>query len=75
MTKIRNQKAIADLGKRLKAARKEKGLSIYALANIADVERSQIMRIENGKSNPTISTLLAVAGALDLKLRDLLENY
>lgn len=75
MTKIRNQKAIADLGKRLKAARKEKALSIYALANIADVERSQIMRIENGKSNPTISTLLAITGALNVKLRDLLEGY
>lgn len=73
MTKIRNQKAITLLGKRIKTAREEKGLSIYALAILADVERSQIMRIEKGTSNPTISTLLALTVALEIKLKDLFD--
>lgn len=73
MTKIRNQKAITELGKKIKSLRKEKGLSIYALANLADIERSQIMRIEDGTTNTTVSTLLAIALALEVKPKELFE--
>jgi transcriptional regulator with XRE-family HTH domain len=73
VTKIRNQKAITELGKKIKSLRKEKGLSIYALANLADIERSQIMRIEDGTTNTTVSTLLAIAAALEVKPKELFE--
>lgn len=39
----------------------------------ADVELSQIYRIEKGMINPTLSTLYSLAIALDLKLKDLLD--
>ena len=74
MTKIRNQKAISSFGKRVKALRKEKGLSQYQLAFEADIDRSQVISIENGKLNTTISTIYALAAALDVKPKDLLEN-
>jgi transcriptional regulator with XRE-family HTH domain len=73
VTNIRNQKAITELGKKIKSLRKEKGLSIYALANLADIERSQIMRIEDGTTNTTVSTLLAIASALKVKQKELFE--
>jgi transcriptional regulator with XRE-family HTH domain len=73
VTKIRNQKAITELGKKIKSLRKEKGLSIYALANLADIERSQILRIEDGTTNTTVSTLLAIAGALEVKPKELFD--
>ena len=73
MTKIRNQKAITEIGRRIKNLRKEKGLSVYALANIADIERSQILRIESGTTNTTISTILAIASALEVKPKELFD--
>lgn len=73
MTKIRNQKAINAFAKRIKALRKEKGLSQYQLALEADIDRSQIILIEKGEINTTISTIYALADALGVKPKDLFE--
>jgi transcriptional regulator with XRE-family HTH domain len=43
------------------------------LANLADIERSQIMWIEDGTTNTTVSTLLAIALALEVKPKELFE--
>jgi len=73
VTKIRNQKAINTFAKRVKALRKEKGLSQYQLALEADIDRSQIILIEKGEINTTISTIYALADALSVKPKDLFE--
>ena len=73
VTKIRNQKAINSFAKKIKALRKEKGLSQYKLAYEADIDRSQVISIEKGMLNPTISTIYALAQALDVKPKDLLD--
>jgi len=73
VTKIRNQKAINAFAKRIKALRKEKGLSQYQLALEADIDRSQIILIEKGEINTTISTIYALADALGVKPKDLFE--
>ncbi len=38
-----------------------------------DVDLSQIYRIEKGMVNPTLSTLNAIANALDITLKDLFD--
>lgn len=43
------------------------------LAFEADIEYSQIARIERGIANPTISTLYVLAKSLDVKPQDLLK--
>ncbi len=73
MTKIRNQKAITAFGKKIKTLRKSKGLSQYNLAFEANIDRSQVIAIENGTGNPTISTIYALAEALRIKPKELLE--
>jgi transcriptional regulator with XRE-family HTH domain len=73
VTKIRNQKAITAFGKKVKALRKSKGFSQYNLAFEANIDRSQVIAIENGTGNPTISTIYALAEALKVKPRELLE--
>jgi transcriptional regulator with XRE-family HTH domain len=52
----------------LKAARKGKGLSQRTLAEKAGVLQTQISRIENGATDFRLSTLIALARALDLEL-------
>lgn len=58
-------------GKNLRRIRKEKDLSMEALANLAEIELSQIYRIETGKINPKLITILRIAKALEISSREL----
>jgi predicted transcriptional regulator len=48
-----------------------KKLTMQQLANQADIEISQIYRIETGKINPKLSTILSIARALEISAKDL----
>jgi transcriptional regulator with XRE-family HTH domain len=52
----------------LRAAREKKGLSQRALSARAGVPQSHISKIESGGVNLTVSSLTAIANALDLEL-------
>ena len=73
MTKIRDDKYLTALGKRLREVRKEKNISTYDLSYESNVSRSQINAIERGDINTTISTLKALASALDMELKELFD--
>lgn len=73
MTKIRNQKFLNSFGKKVKELRLKKGLSQYRLADEADIDRSQVIDIENGTINTTISTLHTLASALEVNPKELLD--
>ncbi len=60
-------------GENLKRIRLEKKLSQEKLALNSDIEYMQIFRIEHGKINTTISTILAIARALNVPPKELLE--
>lgn len=62
------------VGERLRAARRERGLSLGALAAAASVGKGSLSEIENGIRNPTLSTLYALAGALGVPLASLLAD-
>ena len=75
MTKVRDNRLIAQFGKSLKKMRDERGLSQEELANDADIPINQIGRIERGEINPSLSTLHSIAKALKLKLVQLLDGF
>ncbi|WP_144796190.1 helix-turn-helix domain-containing protein [Microbacterium paludicola] len=58
----------ARLGALLKSFRERRSLSQPALAAMADVQQAEISRIERGASNPTESTIIRLAKALDVRL-------
>ncbi len=62
------------VGERLRAARRDRGLSVSALAGSAGVGKGSLSEIENGIRNPTLSTLYAVAGALGVPLATLIAD-
>jgi transcriptional regulator with XRE-family HTH domain len=68
LNKIRNIKFITAFGCHLRKLRQKKGLTMLELAFEADIEYSQIAKIERGVSNPTISTVYALAKALDVPI-------
>lgn len=55
----------------LKTARKEKGLSQTALAEMVGVSRNTISSIETGQFNPTAKLALILCIALDKKFEEL----
>ncbi len=59
---------IENVAKTLKAARESKGLSQRALGKKAGVLQAQISKFENGAVDLRLSSLIALARALDLEL-------
>jgi transcriptional regulator with XRE-family HTH domain len=62
------------LGQRIRALRKANNLSMEALANIAEIELSQVSRIETAKINPKVSTLFILARALNVSPREFFNS-
>ena len=65
---------LKELGLKLKATRKEKGLTQQELSDISHVSTKQIANIERGKMNPSYLILKALAKVVPLSLQLLLEN-
>jgi transcriptional regulator with XRE-family HTH domain len=64
MNNSRDEKRLRAFGLHLRSLRKAKNLTMKDLAFEADIELSQIHRIEKGKTNPTLSTIILIAEAL-----------
>ena len=73
VTKIRDHSYIKAFGDHLRELRTKKELSQEELAYTADIPISQIGRIERGEVNTTISTIKALAKALDDHPKALLD--
>jgi transcriptional regulator with XRE-family HTH domain len=60
-------------GAHLRKVREAKGFGMREFALHADMEYSQLSKIERGVSNPTISTTVAIAEALGVNHSDLFD--
>lgn len=56
----------------LKKWREKKGLSVRKLGELAGVHYVSIVRMESGKLDPQLSTLLKLCEALDITLNQLI---
>lgn len=70
MTKDEVKKKI---GQRIVELRSLKGWSQSDLARACNKDRQALEKLENGKVNPTIYSLLEIAMALEIKLKDLIN--
>lgn len=61
------------IGRRIAQLRIERGISQQDLAARCNFEKSNMSRIEYGRSNLTVRTLLTISQALGVKLRDLVD--
>ena len=62
-----------NIGRRLRAARQQQGLTQAELAEAIDKAFETISNIERGKAAPSFSTLAALSDAMSLPLRDLFD--
>ncbi|WP_188930238.1 helix-turn-helix domain-containing protein [Puia dinghuensis] len=62
------------LGARIRAVREEIGLKQVELANLLDIERGSMTRIEKGSMNLTSLMLRKICRALKIELEDLFKD-
>ena len=72
MNNLRDQEVLIEFGNKLKDLRILKGLTLQQLAFEAEMEISQVHRVEKGKINPTLTTLNALAKGLGITLTELI---
>jgi len=60
------------LGPRLQQMRKQRGLTLEALARLSGVSRSMLSQVERGQTNPTLGTVWALAEALHTDVSELI---
>jgi transcriptional regulator with XRE-family HTH domain len=70
---LKNPDLLIAFGKNLRKLRTKKELSMKHLADLTNVEYSQIARIERGVINTTITTAHAIAKALDVPMNKLFD--
>ena len=61
------------IGSRIKEIRTANQVTQQELAALCDFEKSNMSRIEKGKSNFTVGTLLKIATALNVHVSDLIN--
>jgi transcriptional regulator with XRE-family HTH domain len=61
------------LGENIRRIREEKQMMQIDLCRKLNVDRAYISNIENGKSNPTLSTIERIAKALEVAVEDLMK--
>lgn len=68
----RNKEVCIAFGKRLREIREYRNISQESLANNAEISISQVSRLERGLLNPTLSTIIQLASALNVPVEELL---
>ncbi len=63
---------LKQIGARINAARKMNGQSQQAVADAAGINREYLSRVERGTENVSILTLVRIAEALEIPIRNLL---
>lgn len=61
------------LGQRIRVLREAKGISQQELASMCDFEKSNMSRLEAGRTNPTFLTLNKISIALSIKISELVD--
>ena len=67
------QEEICYISRRIKELRKANRLTVQELAYRCDMERSNLSRIESGRTNLTLKSLCTICNALGVELRDVVR--
>ena len=68
----KNELLIA-IGNKINELREEKNLSLQDVCDICDFEKPNLVRIEKGRTNPTLWTLYKICEALHIELKDMVD--
>ncbi|MBV2228508.1 MAG: helix-turn-helix domain-containing protein [Sphingobacterium mizutaii] len=74
MKNIRNDDLIKALGRRVRALRSERKLTMEKLAELSGIDYRQLSYIELGQTDPSLSTLHAICKGLEISLSFLMDS-
>lgn len=74
MIGVKDEELSKAFGKRFRELRIKTGMSTREFADTAGISHAQIFNIDNGKGNPTLGTMKAIAAALNITLAELMEG-
>lgn len=66
---------LENIGLNIRKYRKQKKLKQIELAIEVGIDRSYLSEIENGRTNPSVSVLYAIADALKIDIAELFAPY
>ena len=61
------------VGRKIKSTREAKGLTQQGLADLCNFEKSNMSRIEAGRTNLTLKSLLTISEALNIQIKQLVD--
>ncbi len=64
-----------NLGRRMREGRRQRKLTLQQLAEQVNVSASHISQIERGIANPSVSSLLGIAGVLELPMEFFFQSH
>ena len=62
------------LGQNIRHARSLKGLTQHEISAITGIEEAQLSRIENGKTNPSINSLIKIVDILKVTMLEVFSG-
>jgi transcriptional regulator with XRE-family HTH domain len=68
------QFTVQDFGKRLRALRKQRGLSQEGFSLLVELDRTYIGGIERGERNPGLKVIVRIADALNVPVCELFSE-
>ena len=70
---MKKEELLLVIGGKIKELREEKNISLQELCYLCDFEKPNLVRIEKGRTNPTVWTLYKICLALKIELKEILE--
>jgi len=64
---------IKNIARRIKDTRRSKRLTVQEVAYRCDIERSNLSRIEAGRTNLTLKTICLICNALNVRISDIVK--
>jgi len=61
------------LGNRIRKLREERNISQQNLAESCNIEKSNMARIEAGRTNPTLHTMFKISSSLKITMAELVD--
>jgi len=68
-----DEQFLKKLGENISRIRKEKGITQIELGHRCDFDRSNMRRIESGRTNPTVLTLKKICEGLEVSMEELVR--
>jgi len=70
---MKKEELLVTIGNRIKELRESKKISLQDLCDFCDFEKPNLVRIEKGRTNPTLWTLFKISSALKIGLKDIVD--